>query len=74
MCLVRITSAILEDKNIVLPVSSYDKENDVCISTPAIVNINGVAEKIFIPLNEKEQEKLKNSIGVIKKAINSLEL
>ena len=31
------------------------------------------ASKLFI-LNEKEQEKLKNSIGVIKKAINSLEL
>lgn len=73
MCLTEITSAILEDKNAILTVSSYDKENGVCISTPAIVNKSGVQEKIFIPLNEEETEKLKNSIQVIKEAINSLE-
>lgn len=73
MCLVRITSAILEDKKIILPVSSYDKKNDICISTPAIVDKNGVREKIYIPLDEKETEKIKNSIKVIKDAIDSLE-
>lgn len=73
MCLTQITSAILEDKNAILTVSSYDKENGVCISTPAIVNKSGVQEKLFIPLNEEEAEKLKNSIQVIKEAINSLE-
>ncbi len=70
MCLVRITSAILEDKNIILPVSSYDKTNQVCISTPAIVNKNGVQEKIFIPLNPEETEKLTHSIAIIKKALD----
>ncbi len=69
MCLVRITSAILEDKNIILPVSSYDSKNDVCISTPAIVGMNGVDEKIFMPLNENETQMLKNSINIIKEAI-----
>lgn len=73
MCLVKITSAILEDQNIILPVSSYDKENDVCISTPAVVNKDGVKEKIYIPLNEEETEKLIDSISVIKNAIQSLE-
>lgn len=72
MCLVRITSAILEDKNLILPVSSYDEENDVCISTPAIVNVKGVAEKIFIPLDEEETRKLEISIKTIKDAVNSL--
>ena len=73
MCLVRITSAILEDKKIILPVSSYDKKNDICISTPAIVDKNGVREKIYIPLDEKETEKIKKSIKVIKEAIDSIE-
>lgn len=72
MCLVRITSAILEDKKIILSVSSYDKENDVCISTPAIVGMDGVDEKIFIPLNEEETKKLENSIEVIKTAIKEV--
>ena len=72
MCLVRITNAILEDKNIILPVSSWDKENKVCISTPAVVGKDGVKEKIFIPLNFEEKEKIINSINVIKKAIELL--
>ena len=72
MCLVRITSAILEDKKIILSVSSYDRENDVCISTPAVVDASGVREKIFIPLNEDETKKLENSIEVIKSAIKEV--
>lgn len=72
MCLVRITNAILEDKNIILPVSSWDKENEICISTPAIVGKDGVKDKIFIPLDEEETSKLVNSINVIKEAINNL--
>ena len=73
MCLVRITSAILEDKRIILPVSSYDEVSDICISTPAIVNKNGVENKIFVPLSKEEEQKLQNSINVIKDAIASLE-
>ena len=72
MCLVRITNAIIENKNIILPVSSWDSENKLCISTPAIVGSNGVREKIFIPLNEEEKNKLINSINVIKSAISKI--
>ena len=72
ICLTSITSAVLEDKNEVLTVSSYDSENGICISTPAIVNKDGVKEKLFIPLTESEQEKLTLSINTIKEAINSL--
>lgn len=72
ICLTKITNAILEDKNIVLTVSSYDKENDICISTPTIVNANGVREKLYIPLNNEETQKMINSINVIKEAIDNL--
>ena len=71
-CMVRITNAILEDKKIVLSVSSFDKYNDVCVSTPTIVGKDGVREKIFIPLTEEEQNKLRESIKVIKDAINNV--
>lgn len=73
MCLVKITNAILEDKKIILPVSSYDDKNDVCISTPAIVCSQGVKEKIFIPLTLDEEAKLTKSINTIKDAIKSLD-
>lgn len=74
MCLVRITNAILEDKKIILPVSSWDKQNEICISTPAVVGKDGVNEKIFIPLTEEEKLKLVNSINVIKEAINNMKI
>ena len=73
MCLVKITNAIIEDKNVILPVSSWDEQNGVCISTPAIVNRNGVKEKIFIPLTSDETSKIKRSINVIKDAIAKIE-
>lgn len=73
MCLVRITNAIIENKNIILPVSSWDKENNICISTPAVVGANGVEDKLFIPLNEEETQKLINSINIIKDAILKVE-
>ena len=72
MCLVRITNAILGDENVILSVSAYDKENHTYISTPAIINKQGVKEKIFVPFNEEETIKIKNSIKVIKDAINNL--
>lgn len=71
-CMVRITNAILEDKKIILPVSSYDKENDVCISTPTIVGSKGASSKIDMPMDKTEHEKLNESIGIIKEAISNV--
>ena len=51
---------------------SYDEENVVCISTPAILGKSG-AEKIFIPLKREEEEKLKTSINVIKEALERID-
>ena len=73
MCLTGITNAILEDKNIILTVSSYDEENEVCFGGPTVINKDGVKEKLFIPLNEEETKKLIASIKTIKEAINSIE-
>lgn len=71
-CMVRITNAILEDKKIILPVSSYDKKNDVCISTPTIVGSKGVSDKIVMPMSEEENRKLISSINIIKEAISNV--
>lgn len=73
MCLVKITNAILENKNSILPVSSWDEENKICISTPAIIGENGVKRKIFVPLNEEETNKLIDSIHTIQDAISKVD-
>lgn len=74
VCLVKITNAILGDENVIISVSTYDEENDIYISTPAILNKNGVKNKIFVSLNETETASMQNSVDVIKEAINTIDL
>lgn len=72
VCLVKIVNAILGDENIILSVSAYDKDNDIYISTPAIINKDGVREKIYIEFNNEESLKMQHSVDVIKEAINKV--
>lgn len=69
-CLVRITNAILNDENAIITVSSYDDKNDVYISSPCVVNKDGIRERLQINLLKEEQELLNKSIKVIKDTIN----
>ena len=71
-CMVRITNAILEDKKVILSVSSYDKKYDTCVSIPTIVGENGVQEKIDMPLNKSEKDKLLKSVKIIKEAVSKV--
>ncbi len=70
--LLKITNAILEDENTILSVSNYDPDNQIFISTPCIINKNGIQKRIFIELNEEETTKMQHSVDVIKDAINSI--
>lgn len=73
MCLVRITNAILGDEDTIITVSSYDKENGIYMGIPTILNKDGVKSRIYIELTEKEEEKLQQSVDIIKDAINKIE-
>ncbi len=72
MCLVRITNAILNNENSIITVSSYDKENDIFMGIPSIINRNGVRERVYVELNEEETKKLQNCVNIIKNAINTI--
>ena len=72
MCLVRITNAILSDENTIITVSSYDKENNIFMGIPSIVNASGIKQRIYIELTEEETKKLQHSVDVIKEAIKSI--
>lgn len=72
MSLAMITNAILSDENRVITVSNYDEKNGVFIGMPAIVNRDGVKQKIYIDLSEEEAEKLEKSISIIKNAIEKI--
>ncbi len=72
MALNRIVRAILDNENSILTVSTYLEnsvygQDDIYIGVPAVINSNGVREILELDLNEKEQEKLKNSCNIIRK-------
>ena len=72
MAMVRITNAILGNENTIIALSIYDEINDVYIGMPAIVNEKGVQRRVPLKLTNEEEQKLTNSIKVIKENINSL--
>jgi L-lactate dehydrogenase len=71
--LARIVRAILRDEHAVLTVSSLVPESielgEVSLSLPAIINRDGVARVLSIPLNESERKALEASAGVLKQHI-----
>lgn len=74
--LARITRAILNNENAVLPLSVYLEgkygEDDIYIGSPAIVNRNGIERIVEIPLNDSEKEKMKHSADVIRKHLKEV--
>jgi len=73
MCLVTITNAILGNENTIIPLSIYDPENDVYVGLPAILNKDGAERRVYLKLNDEEQQKLQTSINIIKENIKSLD-
>lgn len=73
--LARITKAILNDENAVLPLSVYLNGHygldDIYIGAPAIVNRRGIQNVIEIPLSDAEQEKYDYSAEKLKEIMDS---
>ena len=66
VCLVKITNSILGDENTIITISCYNEDNDIFISQPAIINKDGVREKIKLHLSENEKTLFTKSIDIIK--------
>ena len=78
LALVRISEAILNDENAILPVSclvdGYLGINNVYLSLPSVINKTGVHRVLEITLDDHEQESLKNSANTLKKVIKEVGL
>lgn len=73
VALARLVSAILNNENCILAVSTllegeYGQEG-VYIGVPAIINGDGVKEVVGLKLNESEQAKFNNSVATLKQMI-----
>lgn len=75
VALARITKAILNDENAVLPLSVYLNGQygleDIFIGAPAVINRNGVQNVIEIPLTDAEQEKFDYSAKKLQEVMNA---
>ena len=65
VALARITKAILDDENAVLPLSVFQEGQygvkDVFIGQPAVVGAHGIVRPVNIPLNDAETQKMQAS-------------
>ena len=71
-CLVNLTLAILNDLKCVYPVSNYNVNYDVYLSSPAVIGKNGIEKVINIKLTAEEEEKLEKSGEVISEALDKI--
>ncbi len=75
VALARITKAILNDENAILPLSVYlDGHyglNDIFIGAPAVVNSQGIQNIVEIPLTDAEQEKFDYSAKKLKEVMDA---
>lgn len=76
--LVRIIEAIVRDENSVLTVSGITNGvhglNDAALSLPSVINRQGIAKTLDLPLSGGEEAGLKKSAQIIHDAITSLNL
>ncbi len=76
LALLRITRAILNDENSILPISSLAKGylgvENVYLSLPAIVNKAGVKQVLNIELSPQEEKAFRNSASALKKIISDI--
>ena len=70
MSLVRITKAIFQNENSILPVSVYLNgeygHHDVFIGVPAIINRQGIRQIIEIDLDDKEKQQFDLSVKILR--------
>jgi L-lactate dehydrogenase len=76
--LTRIVESIIRDENAILTVSSllhdYYGVNNVCLSTPSIVNKDGIVQAIKLPLENGEIKMFQESAAIMTKLIQSLDI
>lgn len=64
-CAAFICQSILFDEKRVLPVSVYDKKQDIYYSLPAVIGAQGVERIIDVKLSEQEQQQLEASCAAL---------
>lgn len=76
LALTRITQALLQNENAVLPVSvlveDFNGISDVYLSLPAVLNADGIRQVQKIEFNEKERRAFISSAGIMKNLLKEI--
>ena len=78
VAIVRLVEAVLDDQKSVLPVSrmmngEYGIE-DVCLSIPSVIGINGMEDVVLPALNEIEIDALRQSAQILKNSLAGINI
>ena len=77
-CLSYITRAIIENRNLVLPISApLDGQygiNDLYLGTPAIINSQGIGQVVEYPLTSDEVKKMQQSAEAMHQVLAKIEI
>lgn len=71
-CATKIINSILDDENLVLPVSNYDTFSDAYYGFPAVVGRKGIVRRLDLTLTEDEEISLQKSVNILRKAIDNV--
>jgi len=78
LSLARISEAILDNQNSIMPVSVLIEDifdvNDVYLSLPCILNSDGVRQVIVPLMDEKEKKSFKDSAAVLRKNLDQFDI
>lgn len=73
LAMARITSALVNNENSILPVSvlvdDFIGVNDVYLSLPSVLNNSGVRQVLPVKLNGAEKERFRHSAGTLKEIL-----
>ena len=70
-CTVHIINTILNDERRVLPISSYDDNNNLFTGFPTVIGRRGAIRRLDIKMSEEEGIKYQKSVNALKAAIKS---
>ena len=57
---------LIDNEKYTMPLSCYDKENDVFIGNIASINKHGLVERIKLDFSKQEQESYNESVRILK--------
>ena len=69
-CVATMCEAIIFDQKLVVPLTCYVPQFDICLSMPCVLGENGIEQILPIPLNDNEQKKLEHSAQQLRKSIS----